>query len=648
MSKARLIGQEAPRGLKLGRRVALMVAWACIAFRAPVHADALQVVSARSLADLTLEELREVRVTSVSRRDQSLLEAAASIFVISGDEVRRSGATTLPEALRLAPNLQVAAIDARQYAISARGFNGNIANKLLVMVDGRTIYSPLFSGTFWDAQDFIPSDIDRIEVISGPASATWGTNAVHGVINVVTLPASRTQGAAVSMTTGNLETTVAGRYGFTVADDIAVRAHVRSFRRDASQLRSGGDLSDASRGSTAGLRADWSGGPDAVSLIAGLYTGSTDTRPTYGSVNLRGSNLTGKWSRQLDESRSFDVQVYYDRTEREDNFLLQDDAQIFDVEADYRQMTGSHRLLMGAGYRRTQDSSQPGLIFAFLPAQQKQSWYNVFVHDEVTLTDRTSLTVGLRMEHNPYTGWEALPSIRLGYRQGPGTLLWGALSRAVRSPSRFDREIFVPTQPPFVVAGGPNFVSEVANVAEIGYRAQLGAHASVSATGFVHDYSRLRSGEIVGTSFQFENKIAGQVRGIEAWGNWQPLRAWRLDAGLLWLSQRLRLTEGSSDPTGPSNLGNDARLQWSLQSTHSFSDRLEARVAVRHVGKLPSPVIPSYTATDVTLNWLARKDLQLSWGVRDAFDSAHAEYQGFSTISEIPRAFFLSLNYSPR
>jgi iron complex outermembrane receptor protein len=270
------------------------------------------------------------------------------------------------------------------------------------------------------------------------------------------------------------------------------------------------------------------------------------------------------------------------------------------------------------------------------------------VQDEVTLTDKVDLTVGLRMEHNPYTGWETLPSIRLGHKLGTDALLWGALSRAVRSPSRFDREIFVPTQAPFVIAGGPNFVSEVANVAELGYRAQLGGNASMSVTGFIHDYKRLRSGEIVGGAFQFENKIAGQVRGIEAWGNWRPFDAWRLDAGLLWLNQRLRLTAGSNDPTGPSNLGNDPRVQWTLRSTHSFGERLEANVSVRHVGQLPSPVIPSYTATDITANWLARKDLRLSVGVRDAFDKGHSEYQGFSTVSEIPRSFFVSVDYQPR
>ncbi|WP_292446304.1 TonB-dependent siderophore receptor [Methylibium sp.] len=440
------------------------------------------------MADLSLEQLANVVVTSVSRRDQPLFEAAASVYVVTGDEIRRLGVTTLPEALRLAPNLQVAAIDARQYAISARGFNGNIANKLLVLVDGRTIYSPLFSGVFWDAQDFVPSDIDRIEVISGPAGATWGTNAVNGVINVVTLSAAKTQGPSVSTTLGNLEKTVVGRYGFTVSDDIAVRAHVKTFERDASQLRGGGDAGDAAKGTAAGVRADWVRGVDAVTLNAGVYKSDTDERPVIGAVELSGSNVTGRWSRQLGEASNFDVQAYFDRTERTDRFLLQEDAEIFDVEAKYRHTIGSHRWLTGLGYRRATASSQPGLLFAFFPAEQQLSWYSAFVQDEVTVTDKLALTVGLRMEHNPYSGWEPLPSVRLGYALKADSYIWTALSRAVRSPARFDREIFAPTEPPFIIAGGPNFTSEVANVAELGYRVKLGADASLSATAFLHDY----------------------------------------------------------------------------------------------------------------------------------------------------------------
>jgi iron complex outermembrane receptor protein len=634
------------KGRRLKQRTALALSFG-LAMTLPGWALA-QPVQVASLVELSLEELRDVVVSSVARRDQPLSEAAASIYVITGDEIRRSGATTLPEALRLAPNLQVAAIDARQYAITARGFNSNIANKLLVMVDGRTIYSPLFSGVFWDAQDFVASDIDRIEVISGPAGATWGTNAVNGVINVVTLPTAKAQGPSLSTTIGTLERSATGRLGLTLSDELTVRGHVKSFKRDASEVRGGSDAGDASTGTFAGLRADWARGDDAVSLDGNTYRSETDARPLAGAVELSGTNLRAQWTRRLGDRSEFEVQSYLDRTERKDRYLLQEEADIFDVEAKYLRTDGNHRWLTGLGYRRAKERSEPGLLFAFVPAEQQLEWYSVFVQDEVHVADHLALTLGLRMERNVYSGWESLPSVRLGYTLEGGGLVWSALSRAVRSPSRFDREIVAPPTPPFVIAGGPNFDSEVANVAELGYRTQVGPNASVSITAFIQDYDRLRSGEFDGSQFVFANGIEGEVRGIEAWGSWQPFVAWRLDAGLLWLDKNLRVKEGSTDTVGPSNLGNDPRTQWSLRSIHRLADSVEASVAIRHVAELPFPKIPAYTATNLTINWKAREDLQLSLGVRDAFNSSHAEYQGFSSISEIPRSAFVTLSYQPR
>jgi iron complex outermembrane receptor protein len=610
---------------------------------APMATAQERLATSARLAELSIEELGNVIVSSVSRREQPLSQAPTSIYVITGDDVRRSGATTLPEALRLAPNLQVAAIDARQYAITARGFNSNIANKLLVMVDGRTIYSPLFSGVFWDAQDFVPGHIDRIEVISGPAGATWGTNAVNGVINVVTLPGAKAPGAAVSTTLGSLEKAVTGRVGVAVSRDLTLRGHVRAFQRDASELRGGGSAGDASSGTFAGVRADWLQGDDAVVIDTNAYTSKTDNRPLAGAVELSGANLRGQWTRQLTERSELQLQAYLDHTERKDRYLLQERADIVDVEAKLLRTDGRHRWLAGAGYRTAKERSEPGLLFAFFPAEQQLEWVSVFVQDELQLSEQLGLTVGLRLERNDYSGWEVLPSVRMGYTLAGSGLVWGALSRAVRSPSRFDREIYAPATPPFAIAGGPDFDSEVANVAELGYRTTFEAGASLAVTGFVHDYDRLRSGELVGGSFQFANMIKGQVRGLEAWGSWQPLPSWRLGAGVLWLDQNLRLKAGSTDPTGPSNLGNDPRTQWSLRSTHNLPHAVGLDLAVRRVGALPSPRIPAYTATDITLNWQARNGLALVLGVRDAFNGGHAEYQGFASVSEIPRSVFVTL-----
>lgn len=640
-------------------RVRLLFAMACVfSIAAPACAQDTEPArtqareaparpGARSLAEFSLEELRNVVVHSVSRRRQSLLETPSSIYVITGEEIRRMGVTTLPEALRLAPTLQVAALDARQYAISARGFNSNIANKLLVMIDGRTVYSPLFSGVFWDAQEFVASDIERIEVVTGPAGATWGTNAVNGVINVVTKPASETQGVSLSTLVGNEDRSAVARYGWRLGAGASARVHVKAFDRGPTLLRSGGHADDAARGTSAGFRADWLHGDDVWRLSGGLYESETDARPVYGAVELSGAHLLANWERRLGESTGLDVRGYVDHTERADRFLLQEQATLFDVEAKLRHRADAHRWLFGLGYRYGRDRAEPGQLFAFLPAERRHSWYSAFVQDEISLSPALALTLGLRYERNPYTGWEALPSVRLGYTFADHALVWAALSRAVRSPARLDREIFTPPRPPFIVAGGPTFRSELANVAELGYRAQFGANASWSLTGFVQDYDRLRSAQIVDGAVQIQNRIEGEVRGVEAWANWQPLPTWRLNAGLLLLDKHLRLSAGSNDPIGPSNLGNDPRWQWSLRSAHTLADRLDLLVAVRRVGSLERPHVAAYTAADLQLNWSVQPGLQLSLGVRNAFDARHVEFEAGRLTGEIPRTVFAAVSYRP-
>lgn len=639
------------------KRAAGALALSCALLAQPALADEasaphlksveLAPMAARDLTQFSLEELRDVVVVSVSRRRQSLLETPSSVYVIPGEEIRRMHVTTLPEALRLAPTLEVAALDSRQYAITARGFNSNIANKLLVMVDGRTIYSPLFSGVFWDTQDFVPADIERIEVITGPAGAAWGTNAVNGVVNVVTKPTAETQGVSVSTTLGNEEQNAVARYGWRLGPAATARLHARTFRRASTPLLHGGDFDDAMREATAGLRADWLTGSSSWRLSAGIYDTETDSRPLYGPVKASGAHLLARWQRSLGHASELDVRGYVEQASREDRFLLQDDATLVDVDAKLRHLAGRHRWLAGVGYRHGRDSAEPGLVFAFLPAERSQAWYSAFVQDEIALFRSVALTLGLRFEHNPYTGWESLPNVRLAYAIAERALVWGALSRAVRSPARLDREIFTPPRPPFIVAGGPTFRSEVADVAEIGYRAQVGANVSWSITAFLHDYDRLRSAQIVGGAVRIANGIEGQVRGLEGWGHWQPASRWRLSAGFLLLDKNLRLAPGSNDPIGPSNLGNDPRWQWSMRSAHALGEQMDLLIALRRVGALPQPHVPSYTAADLQLNWNVRRDLQLSFGVRNAFDTRHVEFDSGTYTGEVPRSVRFSLSWQP-
>lgn len=593
---------------------------------------------------MSLEDLSEVEVTSVSRRRESLASAAASVFVITAQEIRRSGATTLPEALRLAPNLEVARINNALYAISARGFDTNIANKLLVMIDGRTIYSPLFSGVFWDAEDLPLEDIDRIEVIDGPAGATWGVNAVNGVINIVTRSAERTQSALVSAAAGDEEQLATVRYGGRLGERGYYRVYGRGSAVDATDLEAGGSASDGWERRRIGFRADFETPLDSFTLDAAAYDSSSDARPLFGAVDLSGAHLLGRWRREADNGDFTDVTAYYDTTDREDLRLLQENARIFDVDLKYGLTRDRHSMVVGGGYRHARSVSDPGFLFAFIPADRQLAWYNAFAQDQIRIGAAGQLTVGLRAEHNDYTGWEALPNVRFAWSPSARRLLWTAVSRAVRAPARLDREIFTPSAGQCFICGGPDFVSEIADVAEIGYRATPSPQVSFSVTVFEHWYDKLRSAQFVQSgTIVIANYIEGEVRGVTGWGTWQALPGWRLSFGAMLLDKDLRLESGSTDPVGPSNLGNDPDYQAMLRSTFDISSDWQLDATVRHVAELPAPAVPAYTALDVRVGWRPNVQLDISFTFRDLLDGGHVEFQNVAERSVFEPSALLKL-----
>jgi len=595
------------------------------------------------LTELSLEQLANIEVTSVSRRAERLSDAAASIYVITNDDIRRAGVTSLPEALRLAPNLQVARVNASSYAISARGFNNSIGNKLLVLIDGRTVYTPLFSGVFWDAQDVMLEDIDRIEVISGPGGTLWGANAVNGVINVITRRADGTQGALIAPGVGNLENGGGARYGGKLGTEGHYRVYGKYFDRDNTKRANGTPVADGWDKGQVGFRADWSGGANRGFTVQGdFYDGKEEQAPT-GKINISGANLIARWNERLGGGSDLRVQLYYDRTKR-DQATFGETLDIFDVEMQHAlPAAGAHRMLWGGGYRSGKDSirNSPGL--AFLPADKDLAWANLFVQDEIRLGEGLDLTLGIKLESNDYTGWESLPSIRLAWKTAPNRLVWGALSRAVRAPARLDRELFAPATPPFLLAGGPNFESEIANVAEIGYRAQASS-LSYSVTAFYHDFDNLRSIEpLPGGGLVIANGVEGTTQGIEAWGTWQATRSWRLSAGGMYLDKDLKSKPGSLDATGPGAQGNDPEYQWQLRSSLNVTERLDFDVIVRNIGSLPNPVVPAYVAVDAWVGWRVSRGVELSLTLQNIFDSAHPEFGAPATRSVFERGAFLKL-----
>jgi iron complex outermembrane receptor protein len=619
-------------------RCALAIGFAVAA--TPVIASA--VPELKDLERLSLEELANVVVTSVSRRPERLSDVAASAFVITNEDIRRSGATSLPEALRLAPNLQVARADANQYAITARGFNATTANKLLVMIDGRTVYSPLFSGVFWEAQHVMLEDVERIEVISGPGATQWGANAVNGVINVITRRAIHTQGTLLTAGGGSREWAGAARHGGKVGVDGHYRVYGMGFQRNNSRLESGAPLMDGSETGQAGFRVGLGTGASNFTIQGDVYRQDIE-QPVGGSRDLAGTNLLARWTKGGGDGSHLHLQAYYDRTERTQPGTIREMLDTYDLELHYGfKALQRHRLLVGAGYRYQHDALENlGPALAFIPATRDLHLGHVFVQDEIALARDLSLTLGLKLEHNDYTGWEALPSARLGWRLAPNQLLWTALSRAVRTPSRLDRELFAPAAPPFILRGQESFESEIVSVVEAGYRAQPHPSLSYSVSVFYNDYDRLRTVEPQAGGAILANRMDGSATGIEVWGSYRASQDWRLTAGGVVLDQNLRLEPGSAGTVA--SAGNDPGHWWQVGSNYNITPRHEFDLSIRRVGGLPSPVVPRYTAVDARIGWKFTRTAELSLSFQNLLDPAHPEWGTGPARAEVERAWFLKL-----
>ncbi len=625
-----------------------LLVWSMLA--CSTGAGATAATSAADLADLTLEQLANIQVTSVSRREERLADAAGSVFVISAEDIRRSGATSLPEVLRLAPNLHVARSDANQYAISARGFNSTTANKMLVLVDGRTVYSPLFSGVFWDAQAVMLEDVERIEVLSGSGGTLWGSNAVNGFINIITRPARDTQGTLATAGAGNNDAVHGIRYGGKFGADGHYRVYGRYSERDDTTTPAGLSKRDSSARKQAGFRADWGGTGESFTLQGDAYQGTIDQAPPNGARQLEGANLLGRWVRSLGPASSMRLQAYVDHTLRNQPGSVVEKLDTLDVEFQHGfQFTPAQRVLWGGGYRHQQDKvDNIAATLAFLPARKTLRLANVFAQDEITLQPGLDLTLGLKLEHNDYTGLEYLPNARLAWKLAPRHLLWAGASRTVRIPSRLDRELFAPAAPPFtVIAGGPNFQAEISNVFEVGYRSQPTPALSSSATLFHHEFDRQRSVEPSAAGPVIANMIDGRTTGLEAWGNYRVNNSWRMKAGLFWQRQRLQLKPGSASVGGVSNLGNDPSHQWSLGSSFDLGSNLELDFTVRRVGALPNPALPAYTALDARLGWRPRHDLEVSLAVQNLADPRHAEWGSAAARAQVERTAFVKIVWRP-
>ncbi len=587
--------------------------------------------SLQALKRLTLDQLMNVEVTSVSRRAERLAQTASAIQVITQEDIRQSGATSLPEALRLAANLQVAQVDSRQWAISARGFNGTTANKLLVLIDGRTVYTPLFSGVFWDAQDVLLSDVDRIEVISGPGATLWGANAVNGVINVITKEAKDTPGLTLVGGGGTeLRRFGTARYGGTLGRRANYRIYGKGFARDSTLLPNGQGAPDDWHMGQGGFRIDWDASTsNRLTLQGDLYDGRSN-QLSPGEIGFSGKNVIAKWGHTVSANSDVGAQMYYDRTHRDIPGTFGEDLDIYDVDLQQRALLGRHDVVWGVGYRLINDrvANSPGL--AFLPAHVARQWFTAFVQDELALVaERLHVTLGTKIEHNDYTGFEIQPSGRLNWTLSPSGTLWAAISRAVRTPSRIDRELFVPAQPPYVLAGGPNFHSEEELAYEAGYRHQNGPWLLSLAT-FYSRYHGLRSIEQTNppnpTPLVIANGQDGESYGAELAATYRVSDRWRLRGGYTELRVRIWPNPGSTDTSRGSAESHTPDRQLFVYSSLDMPAHLRLDGMFRYLSEIANQQLPAYAELTARFAWQPVADLDLSIVGQNLLHNRHAEF----------------------
>ena len=584
------------------------------------------------LVNLSLEELGDLRVTLVSKKEQRLADAAAAIYVITDEAIRRAGARTLPEALRLAPNLQVAQITGNSWAISARGFNSTVANKLLVMIDGRTIYTPLYSGVFWDVQDVLLDDVERIEVISGPGGTLWGANAVNGVINVISKRAAATSGELVQAGAGTSGHSLALRHGGTMPEQHGAWRMYAKLDEGANTTRiNGKPTADGWNRSQLGFRSDWLLAQSELTLQGDAYRLDTD-QAQPGRQRNRGSNLLLRWKQHQADGSGLRVQSYLDRTARDIPGTFSERLSTVDLDLQYTLPEhDAQQTIFGGGYRLATDQVANTAALAFLPGRRRLHWSNLFVQHERALSNSVHLTAGTKFESNDYSGLEFLPSLKLAWKKGNGPLLWAGLSRSVRAPSRIDTDLFIPGKPPYVLAGGPDFRAEIARTLELGWRDSADDVLSWSMVLSHSEYDRLRSIEMrPGGVYVLNNLIHGHEQALESWGAWQVSPNLSLDGSII-----LQRSIFYGPNLNLANTGNDPRLQVRIGSKWNIDPRQQLDLNWRYVGNLPRPPVPAYAVLDLHYGRQIGKFADLGLSIKNLLNRSHQEFatQNSTTVA---------------
>ncbi len=625
-------------------------------------------------ADLTavpFAELMNYQITSVSKQREDLSSAAAAVSVITQEDIRRSGMTSIPELLRLVPGVQVARISGNGWAISARGFNGTFAGNLLVLIDGRSVYTPLFSGVYWDVQDTLVEDIDRIEVIRGPGATLWGANAVNGVINIVTKSASETQGTLATMGVGDVERGFAGaRHGGRLGERAHYRVYLKYLERDEFEASGGFAAHDATEDFRGGWRLDWDiDESDTLTFQGDVYSGERDgtffdsTAPPLlpapivveDTAEVSGGNLLLRWSHEISEASDLSLQFYYDRTERE-SVSLGEDRDTWDLDFQHRfPLLDEGNVLWGLSYRRTEDDITNGNVVSFAPMKRSDDLIGGFLQAQLPLfDDRLVLTAGSKIERNDYSGWEIQPSGRLSWSPLEGHTFWGAVSRAVRSPSRFFDDaklrIVIPA------AGFPLIFEQVGNRAleaeellayEVGYRLHVERTFSLDIALFSNHYEdQIAQAPLlappppgVALQTQYINGEEAHSYGLELSSRWQVLERWRLDLSYSFIDiDRHLAVSGVGAPLATTDRKTPSH-QAVLRSQLELPLDLELDTTLFYTSTINSLDVPGYLRVDLRLGWEPFEGVELSLTAENLFDKDHLEWIGAEAPStRVPRS----------
>ncbi len=633
-----------------------------------------------SVLNLSLEELMQATVTSASKKAQSLAETASAVFVINADDIRRSGATNIPEALRLAPGVQVAAIGQNKWSVSIRGFNYRFSNKLLVLVDGRAIYSPAFSGVFWEHHDIPLRNIERIEVIRGPGGSIWGANAVNGVINIITYSAKDTQGGLVSAAAGNeVRGSLLTRYGWTQDNETQVRVHASGTLIDPGKAVAGGDGPDDWKTKQAGLHlvntrgedtfsfqgtvSDYKAG-DAITAFMAAFPYATKLS-TDGDGNT--AHLLGRWERHA-EGRTHSLQAYLDHGDSDIGiFRYRNDT--LDIEYQQQVSGEKHDIVWGLGYRTSHDKTF-GTPHAFMSEPSKTfNLYSAFIQDDVTLDPGLwRLTLGSRFEHNDFSGFEVQPNVRLLWTPTEADSVWAAVSRAVRTPSRGETSSTAVISPPTMLfpiplasVGNSDMDSEKLNALDLGWRRQWSPNLTSDLAAFYYRYTDLRAvSPVAGPLFQgtdpyqpmlLTNGLGAESYGMELALDWLPRANWRLQLNTAVFNIDTR--DATVVDNGQEFIGATPDLQVSVRSSLDISPDLKWDVWWRHVGNLkggPTHIddVAAYNNLDMRLAWIPARDLELSLVGQNLLKSSHPEMVTTNILSvpiEIERGVYVKADW---